>query len=375
MEPTNGIFVERRLLALQAKSDVQATVVAPVPWFPFSGSVYGRYGRFAQVTTSEKRHGVDIYHPRYPLIPKIGMRSTPFLMARAMLSVIDRVIAAHGPFQLLDAHYFYPDGVAAATIARRFGIPLLITARGSDVNLIGRYRHPRKAMVQAADVACGLIAVSRGLAKAMASMGMPDRKIHVLRNGVDLDFFSPGDRAAARKLLGIRDVLFISVGTLKPEKGHDVAVRLLTKVQNATLAVIGSGAEQGALRRLAQNLGVYNRVRFTGRLDPKELRTYYRAADASLLMSVREGMPNVVLESMACGTPVIATDVGGVPEIVEHGVTGRLVSRRALASLHGAWNKMVHSPIDRCTVRRHAETFSWDETVTGLYELMRHCAS
>lgn len=375
VDSTHGIFVERRLLALRSRADIQATVLAPVPWFPFRGTAFGRYGRFARIVERHERNGIEVLHPRYPLIPKIGMSSAPFLMARAMLPVVDRLIRSQGPISLLDAHYFYPDGVAAGIIARHFDIPLLITARGTDVNLLGGYRQPRRAMVRAAETAGGVVAVSAALGEAISAMGIPDNKIHVLRNGVDLDFFCQGSRAESRQSLGIRSLLFLSVGTLKPEKGHDVAIRMLARIDDAILAVIGAGDHEKQLVSLAGELGVSDRVRFTGRLSPEALREYYRAADALLLMSVREGMPNVVLESMACGTPVVATDVGGIPELVEPGVTGYVISKQDPDLALEAWAKFAAAPTDRSAIRDYAERFSWDDTIVGLHRLMRRCVA
>lgn len=375
MDSSHGIFVERRLRELEGRTDVRSAVVAPVPWFPFRGAMFGRYGQFARVTKTQRRHGIDIYHPRYPLLPKIGMSSAPALMARASIPEVGRVMQSHGPIDLLDAHYFYPDGVAAAKIVRHYRLPLLITARGSDVNLLAKYEQPRRAMVRAAETACAVVAVSQGLATAMLDMGIPERKIHVLRNGVDLEFFCPGNRDVARRKLDVRGRFLVSVGMLKPEKGHDLAIRLIAELADAELAIIGAGSHETQLRHLVSELGLEDRVRFTGKLDADALRDYYQAADALVLMSVREGMPNVVLESMACGTPVVATRVGGIPEVVEHGTTGQLVAERSLAALQAAWEALMGNTVDRAAIRRHAEKFSWDDTIDALYALMRRCAA
>lgn len=369
------MFVERRLYELEKRKAIRATVIAPVPWFPVHGRIFGRYGRMAAINREDRRHGIKIYRPRYPLLPKIGMSSAPWLMASAVGSTVRAAIDAHGPFDLIDAQYFYPDGVAASLIARRFDLPLLITALGSDINLIGRYRLPRKAMLKAAGEAAGNIAVSKALATSMLDLGMPEDKMHVFHNGVDLEYFCPGDVDRSRRELSLDGAVMLSVGVLKEAKGHDLAIRLAGEVPNARLMVIGSGPDRERLERLADSLGIGDRVRFTGALDQSALRTCYRAADALILMSRREGMPNVILESIACGTPVIASAVGGIPEILTDDAAGRLVAERSLTALKDAWTSLSSQRPDRESVRRHAENFSWDDTIEELSTLMARCAA
>jgi glycosyltransferase involved in cell wall biosynthesis len=303
------------------------------------------------------------------------MSSTPRLMATACLSKLRRVIHDSGPYSLIDAHYFYPDGVAAAMLARKLGLPYVITARGSDINLIADYDSPRRQILRAAQGAAALIAVSEALADKMRSLGMPDEKIVVLRNGVDLNFFSPGDRDTARESLGLDDIVLLYVGELKKAKGQEHAIRLIAEIDNAQLIIAGRGSDDHAYRSLAESLGVSARVRFTGTLSPTELRDYYRAADVLLLISEREGTPNVILESMACGTPVIASAVGGIPSLLADGGVGQLVNDRSLAGLRSAWHKHLAQPVNPAHIRRIAEGFSWPATVAGLHKTMMQAAA
>lgn len=369
------MFVERRLCELEKRKGIRATVVSPVPWFPVRGRVFGRYGRMAAIDREDRRLGISIYRPRYLQLPKIGMTSAPYLMANAVGKAMHEIIGEHGPFDLIDAQYFYPDGVAASLLAERFDLPLLITALGSDINLIGRYTLPRRAMLQAARKADGIVAVSEALANTMLELGMPEAKMHVFRNGVDLEFFSPGDADRSKQALSLDGQVLLSVGVLKEAKGHDLAIRLVAEAPDVRLVVIGSGPDRAELEALAEDLGVAERVRFTGGLDHSALRSYYRAADALVLMSRREGMPNVVLESIACGTPVIATAVGGIPEVIADDSVGRLVRERNLSALKDAWDSLSSGQPDRDSVRRHANRFSWDETIEGLSSLMTRCAA
>ncbi|HEX8886452.1 MAG TPA: glycosyltransferase, partial [Noviherbaspirillum sp.] len=155
--PNHGIFVETRLRYLVASRQVQSRVVAPVPWFPFTHPRFGLYAAYAQVPHSEQRFGLDVSHPRYPVIPKLGMSAAPVLLANSLKSTLGRIIDEGYDFDLIDAHYFYPDGVAAVMLGRYFNKPVVITARGTDINLVPQYRLPRRMIRWAAGQAAGMI--------------------------------------------------------------------------------------------------------------------------------------------------------------------------------------------------------------------------
>ena len=148
--PNHGIFVQTRLRQLLASGQAQSLVVAPVPWFPLRHPRFGQYARFAKVPAAETRFDIKVVHPRYTLLPKVGMTLAPVLLAQAMKPVIGRIIDEGYDFDLIDAHYFYPDGVAAVMLARHFNKPVVVTARGSDISLIPQYRLPRKMIQWAA---------------------------------------------------------------------------------------------------------------------------------------------------------------------------------------------------------------------------------
>ncbi len=373
IQPQHGLFVERRLRRLVEYSGATATVVAPVPWFPFRSRLFGSYAAFASVPDTDRRHGIDVHYPRFPLIPKVGMRFAPASMARGAAGRVRRILRDKGPVDIIDAHYFYPDGVAAARLAERLSLPFIVTARGSDINRIAKLPGPRRMIRDAAEKASAVVAVSAALGRSLAEMGVDSEKVHVLRNGVDLSFFSPGDRNASRRDLGIDAPTILSVGNLIEAKGHHIAIESLRHLQDARLIVIGAGGYEHSLRQLVSTLGLDARVSFTGSLPPESLREYYRAADVLFLLSQREGMPNVVLEAIACGTPVVASDVGGVAEVLSSPVAGELVSERGAAEAAAAWRALKDRGIDRSQVRAHAEQFSWDHTIERLHALIRRC--
>ncbi len=369
VDPSHGVFVERRLRELIRRTKIRSTVISPVPWFPFRGRYFGRYAESAAILRRDRRYEVDIIHNRYPVIPKIGMNLAAGLMARATRRVFRECVNTKSPV-LVDAHYFYPDGVAASILATESKLPYLVTARGSDINLIAKYASPRKQMLEAAHKADALIAVSAALADAMQDLGMPAGKIHVLRNGVDLDFFCPGVEEADERVPGSGELRFLSVGALKSAKGHDLAIRFVHKLPHARLVIAGRGPERASLIDLARRLGVSDRVTFAGTLDAEALRSQYRMADSLILMSKREGMPNVVLESMACGTPVMATAVGGIPEVVTEPCCGEIVADRSAEGLAEAWQILSNRGIDRDRLRQFAMRFSWQESISKLHGLM-----
>lgn len=197
-QPRHGIFVEERLRSLVASGEVEARVVAPVPWFFSTHPKFGRYADFAAVARREIRHGIVIDHPRYVVVSKIGMTLAPITMARSARTALAALQADGFDFDLIDAHYFYPDGVAAARLARHFNRPLVVTARGHDINVIGPMPIPAAQIRSAAAKAGALITVSAARAKERERMGIDGRKITTLRNGVDMQRFGPRDRTMAR---------------------------------------------------------------------------------------------------------------------------------------------------------------------------------
>jgi glycosyltransferase involved in cell wall biosynthesis len=369
VQPRHGIFVETRLRQLISSGGVTARVMAPVPWFPLRHTLFGSYARYAKIPEAENRHGIDITHPRYPLIPKIGMSLAPFQMALSCLPLLKRQIRQGQNFDIIDAHYFYPDGVAATILGHLLHKPVVITARGSDINVIPQHFLPRKMILWAAEHAAGLITVSLALKSRLISLGVKEKKITVLRNGVDLEIFKPTARDETRRSLGISGPLLLSVGNLVLAKGHDLAINALGQLEGMHLVIIGSGPEKHALQAQAQFLGVAQRVTFLDNVPQNELCRYYSAADMLILASSREGWPNVLLEAMACGTPVIATNVGGVPEIVATSTAGAIISNRTPTDLVAAVKNLVYNAPNREIVRNYAKGFGWNETSHGQKQL------
>lgn len=369
-QPTHGVFVENRLRHLIASGAVTARVIAPIPWFPASlASVFKHHAHFARVAARETQFGVEITHPRFLALPKIGMTVAPALLYRSAVSAFHALRRESGDFDLIDAHYFYPDGVAAILVGKALGKPVVITARGTDINLIPRYALPRRMIQYAAREAAGVITVSRGLKRTLTQLGVEPQRIEVLRNGVDLDTFKPSDRKEARASLGLDEPTLLSVGALVPLKGHDLVIGALALLPRWRLLIVGDGPERAALGSLAEKAGVSSRVRFLGSVLHEQLAPIYSAADFLVLASSREGWPNVLLESMACGTPVIASNVGGNSEVVSGPEAGIVFRQRTAPAIAAAVESLFRSPPSRAATRRYAERFGWEETTQGQIRL------
>lgn len=366
-QPQHGVFVENRLRHLTATGAVESRVIAPVPWFPLADPRFGAYAAYARVPRQEQRHAIAIDHPRYALPPKIGMVPAPVLLYLGARRAVERLRRDGYDFDVIDAHYFYPDGVAAALLAREFRKPLVITARGTDVNLIPRHAIPRRLIQWAASRASAMITVCTALKTALCDLGIAAERITVLRNGVDLATFQPIDPAAARANLGEarQGILLASVGHLVERKGHHLAIGALPRLPEARLLIAGTGPEQRRLQDLATGLGVADRVRFLGHVPHDALAALYSAADALVLASSREGWANVLLEAMACGTPVVASNLWGTPEVVAAPEAGILMAELSIAGVVSAVESLLRAPPDRQATRRYAERFSWDETTAG----------
>lgn len=369
--PNHGVFVANRLAHLVASGEAESTVVAPVPYLPSFARRFSRWRRFGSVERGENRDGLAVHHPRYVVIPKLGMSLAPLLLYRASVRFVERLIASGLQFDAIDAHYLYPDGVAAVLLGKRFNRPVVLTARGSDVSQLPGYAIPRRLIRWAMSEADGLIAVSSALREAMLELGASPEKVTVLRNGVDTGAFRPLDRETARRNLGLTRPTLLSVGLLIERKGHHRTIEAMRLLPEFDLLIAGEGPDRKRLEALIARLGLADRVRLLGARPHRELPSLYSAADAMVLASSREGWANVLLESMACSTPVVASDIWGNPEVVQSPEAGLIFRPNTPEGVAAGVRRLFEHLPERSATRAYAERFSWDETTAGQLALFR----
>lgn len=368
--PRFGTFVARSLEALAARADWAATVVNPIGVPPIA---FGRYRALAKAAVSGTEKGVSVHRPTFPLIPRLGGRINPALIARTVLPLARR-LHADTSFDLVDAQFFYPDGPAAARIAAALGLPLSIKARGADIHYWGNRPWALGQMLAAAERAGGLLAVSGALAEDMAALGFARDKITVHHTGLDRDRFRPLQHAQLRRRLG-RELgislpdgapMLVSVGALIVRKGQDLVIEALGGLpEDTVLLLVGHGVFEPALRTLAARRGVASRVHFLGSLDHDLLPLTLSAADAMVLPSASEGLANAWVEALACGTPIVISDVGGAREVVTAPEAGRIVAREPEAIAEAVRAILADRPRTEA-VAAFAERFSWQANAAAL---------
>ena len=364
--PNFGVFVERQTLGLAARADVVLTVVAPVGLPPFPLDRRGRHARLARLPLVEDWKGVTVYRPRFGAWPLTAGRWHAAALAHAVTPVLDRLAAGEG-FDVIDASFFFPDGVAAVDLGRRYGVPVSIKARGADIHHWGAApatAHQVRAAGQAAD---GMLAVSAAMRDDMIDLGLPGDRIRVHYTGVDRQRFVRGDRAAQKAALGIAGPMVLSLGALIPRKGHDIVLGAVAMLPGVTLVVAGTGPDRARLAALAVRLGVADRVRFLGDVAHAALPAIIGAADVMALASASEGLANAWVEALACGTPIVVTDAGGAREVVRSPHVGRVALRDTIA-FAAAIADLLADPPSSDAVQAEAERFTWEANRDSLFD-------
>jgi teichuronic acid biosynthesis glycosyltransferase TuaC len=364
--PALGVFVERQARALAALEEIEVEVVAPVGMPPWPLVLHPRYAALGKLPLGETRNGLVVHRPRYRVWPLIGARGAAKRMAEALLPVL-RDIRARFPFDVIDAQFFWPDGPAAMHLAKALGLPFSIKARGADIHHWGRRPGIAGQIAEAGRAAGGLLAVSAALKADMAALGLPADRIRVHHTGIDLDAFHPGAAPAGRAAAGTS---LLAVGHLIPRKGQEHALAALERLPGATLILVGEGPDRAKLERIVRRRGLGDRVRFLGNVPHEALPGLFAAADVMVLPTASEGLANAWVESIACGTPVVTSDVGGARDIVDGPAAGRLVPRDPDA-IAAAVRDILENPSDPAEVRKSAEAFSWTRNAAELADHLR----
>lgn len=341
---------------------MEVEVIAPVPFAP-SWLKVQRWSRFAGIAAAELTGNLRVHHPRYPLLPKISMTLHGSLMFLGAYKLARR-LQRQKPFDCIEAHYVYPDGFAAVLLGRMLHIPVVVSALGTDINVFPAFPSIRPLIRWTLNNATGIIAVSSALKCRMIELGVPENKIQFIGNGVDTELFRMGGRKDARHALGLPEDgnILVCVAALREAKGQQHVITALAKVASThpgvKLYLVGEGSYRQNLEKLVQELSLQERVFLVGSRSNDEIPLWFNAADLSILASSREGWPNVVLESLACGTPVIATPVGQIPEILNSGDFG-VVTEQDPVSLASAIEAALARNWDRSTLMRFAHSRPW----------------
>lgn len=368
--PDFAIFVRERIRFITGVMNVK--VVAPVPFFP-SININKKWYTYSQVYNIENQNGIEVFHPRYFIIPKFFMSFYGHFLYYSTRATLIK-IKDYYDFKLIDSHYAYPDGYAAVLLGKKLGVPVIITVRGTDINLFPAFPRIRKKIVYALTHAQRIISVSQALKDKIIDLGIPESKIEVIRNGVDTSIFYPTQNIRETLNLPVNRKIVLSIGNILETKGFQLLIKSLNIIKSTQkpplLVIIGEGPYKHVLEDLVTTLNLDNDVLFAGPKPHKTLLQWYNACDIFCLASFREGIPNVILESFACGKPVVATNVGGIPEIVTKD-NGFIVSELSAEKFASTLLKSLTMKWDYKKIAAYAKTFNWDVTTKKLYTLFQ----
>lgn len=320
-DTTHGIFSLQLARELAAICDV--TVVCPLPWFP-RWSMFRRFHKwytFALIPRRYEIYGMQVYSPKYLMLPKLsGAIQGGMVFLGALFTVLRLHRTKH--FDVINSLWLYPDGVAARWISKLLQVPMLPSARGCDVNRMLDEPDKRGQIISMLRDAPAIFSVSDALRDAMVAKGILASKIITIPNGVNTDLFFVRDRAEARVELGLplNRRIIVYVGRLSEEKGLltliEAAAQLRDRGRDFFLCMIGDGPLLAQLRERIDALDLGKSVHLPGRQEHDVVATWFGACDVFCLPSLREGCPNVVIEALSSGRPVVASRVGGIPDMV-----------------------------------------------------------
>lgn len=364
--PGHALFVRERILALSRYCELK--VMAPVPLTLPLRWLGERYYRFSKIMSSERQSGLDVTHPRFFVFPKFCKILDGLLMALSVLWPL-KTLKGKFSFDVIDAHWAYPDGVAAAILSKFLGVPFVVTVRGDDINVFARHLSRRMPLTWALQSADLVLAVSRELKVAVESLGVDPQAILVSSNGVDAERFYFVEQSEARRNLGLpqEGKFLLSVGRVHLSKGHHILVEALGLLNGSFLGtklfIIGAVDHESDGRQAIQSaitqFKLDDRVQIVGHQDPTTLRDWYNAADLFCFATEREGSANVLLEAQACGLPCLATPVGGNPEIINDPTVGMLLPGNSKAFAEGIFAALSQS-WDRQKISTKGRKRTWD---------------
>jgi glycosyltransferase involved in cell wall biosynthesis len=365
-EPLSAPFNRQQFAALSRRCELE--VLATIPWFPGAGLTarWSSAGKLARVPRREQIAGIEVRHPRTLFLPRLAHGAWGPLYAASIAPALARY---RGKVDVVLGSWAYPDGFAAVIAARLLGVPCVVKLHGSDINVMAKLPGPRRQIAWALSRA-RVVAVSRALADEVAALGVPRDQIAIVMNGVDPTLFHVRDRAAARRELGLPDgPLALYVGNLKPEKGvQDLAQaweRVARELPDARLALVGGGPLRTALEA-----ALPPRATLVGAQPLDAVPRWMAACDVLVLPSHIEGTPNAVLEALACGRRVVASAVGGVPDLITSDTLGALVPPRNPEALAAALTLALRTPYTPAAVAAQGAHGGWEASAAALHAVL-----
>lgn len=344
--PTRGIYCWQLCKAMRPQHRVE--VICPRSWL--ETLQYRRELRNVAVKDENSWEGISVCRPVYYYPPRLMPWTYAWWMERSVRSIVKRLLARQGPPDCLISYWAHPDGAVAARIGKQIGAPTAIIVGGSDVLQFTRNARRRRCIQDALNAADAVVAVSQDLRSRVIELGVSPAKAHVVLQGIDQEVFCPADRQKARAHLGLSatEPALLWVGRMVPVKGLDLLLHACQALKDHGqlfhLYLVGDGPLQACLTAQARKLGLANHVTFVGPKLPHELPDWYRAANVTVLPSWSEGLPNVLRESAACGTPFVASQVGGISEIAD--TMDRLVPPGDVKALQQALAAALARPAD-----------------------------
>jgi teichuronic acid biosynthesis glycosyltransferase TuaC len=373
-QPSFGIFVYQRISHIQ--NLCQVTVIAPVPWFPFA-TLLDRYAHRKKIPLEDTVGNLHVEYVRFLSVPKFLKSLDGFFMGLAItIHILRKKMMSH--FDLIDAHLGYPDGFGAYIVSLFLGKPFIITLRGHDINNTPNYRVRKKLIQLTLRKAAYVISVADALRKEAVRLKCPEENTETIPNGVDKSLFYPVSKHEARDKLNLPldKKILLSVGYLVERKGVHITVEALGILKqqgdsDIQLLLIGDSGEEGNYKPVIvdtiNRLNLNEQVHFLGNIPNDTLRYYYSAADLLCLSSSKEGRANVLLESLACGTPVVATNIWGTPEIITSDELGILVERNPESIAKGIQEGLAKN-WDSEVIVQSMKKYTWEDVAETVVE-------
>jgi len=371
VEPLSAPFNRQQFAALAKLADL--SVMATIPWFPGSRFVKkSKTWSLRSVPARDVIEGIDVAHPRVAYVPGLAGLSGALEIA----SLLPGLLSRRRDVDVVLGSWAYPDGAAAVALAKMIGVPAVIKVHGSDLNVQSKMFGPRKNLALALPRATRLVAVSAALGEKAISLGMPRERVAIVQNGTDGSLFRVRERAEARAALDWPGAwpkkLVLYVGRIERAKGVIDLIKAFSAVAakdvDLAVALLGEGGAMAEVKALAAPLG--DRVRFLGARPLSQVPQWMAASTLVTLPSHAEGSPNVIREALACGRPVVATNVGGIPELVTSDALGILAPLGDSAALGEALVDVANKGFDPAMIAARSGG-SWEDSANALLAVLQ----